>query len=198
MVTLSLLARRLAWGLLLTLALTASLQLLPDRKSPPADVCLVAPPTPFDASSGLGLLAPRAVPADARCPVCGMFPARSRAWAAQVIFKDNGDAQFFDSPLSLFIYLQDVGRYSRGRSASEIGAVYVSDAASGVWIRAETALYVQGSDAVGPMRAGNLPAFADDAAALRFARARGGRVLHATDISAELLRKLDSRSHQGH
>jgi copper chaperone NosL len=198
METLSLMLRRLGWGLLLALALAASLQLLPDRKSPPSDVCVVAPPTPFDASTGLGVLAARTVPADARCPVCGMYPARSRAWAAQVIFKDRGDAQFFDSPLSLFIYLQDVGRYSRGRSASEIGAVYVSDANSGAWIRAEAAWYIQGSDAVGPMRAGNLPAFAEQASALRFTRARGGRVLRSTEISAELLRKLDPRSHQGH
>ncbi|WP_296447906.1 nitrous oxide reductase accessory protein NosL, partial [Rhodoferax sp. UBA5149] len=123
-----------------------------------------------------GLHAPRPVPADARCPVCGMYPARSLEWAAQVVF-DNGDTQFFDSPLTLFIYLQDVGRYTRGRQASEIAARYVSDASSGAWINAVDAVYVSGSAAVGPMRAGNLPAFADAAAAQRFASARGGLLL---------------------
>lgn len=58
------------------------------------DVCVVAPATPYDANSGLPMGAAREVPADARCPVCGMFPARSRSWAAQVIFAD-GDAHFF-------------------------------------------------------------------------------------------------------
>ena len=76
------------------------------------DVCIVAPPTPYDPASGLPPTAARPIPVDARCPVCGMFPARSPDWAAQVIFR-NGDAQFFDSPLSLFMYLQDVARYSR-------------------------------------------------------------------------------------
>ncbi|WP_310384552.1 nitrous oxide reductase accessory protein NosL [Roseateles sp.] len=182
--------RRLIWGALLALALLGSLQLLPSRPAPPTDVCLVAPPTPFDARTGLGLLAARPVPADARCPVCGMYPARSRDWAAQVIFKDNGDTQFFDSPLSLFIYLQEVGRYTRGRSAAEIGAVYVSDANNGAWIKAETAVYVQGSSALGPMRAGNLPAFADKARAEAFAAQRGGRLLRFEQIDAQLLAGL--------
>lgn len=85
------------------------------------DVCVVAPPTPYDPASGKPLAAPRDVPVDARCPVCGMYPARSRAWAGQVIFAD-GDAFFFDSPLSLMMYLGNVGHYTRGRTASAIVA----------------------------------------------------------------------------
>ena len=57
-----------------------------------ADFCVVAPPTPYDPALGLALTAARAVPVGARCPVCGMYPARSPDWAAQVIFA-NGDAQ---------------------------------------------------------------------------------------------------------
>ncbi|MCV2370606.1 nitrous oxide reductase accessory protein NosL [Roseateles oligotrophus] len=194
---------RLAWASLLTLALAGSLQLLPGRPSvpaeaPPGDVCLVAPPTPYDPRSGLDLLAARAVPPHARCPVCGMFPARSLEWAAQVIFADNGEAQFFDSPLSLFIYLQDVARFSRGRNAAEIGASYVTDASSGALIRAETAIYVQGSDALGPMRAGNLPAFADAAGAQAFADKRGGALLRFEQIDAKLLTRMDARGPHRH
>jgi nitrous oxide reductase accessory protein NosL len=163
----------------------------------PPDVCVVAPPVPYDPASGLPLTAPRVVPADARCPVCGMYPARSPGWAAQVIF-GNGDAQFFDSPLSLFIYLQDVGRYSRGHRVDEIVASYVSDADSGRWLPAPGATYVLGSSASGPMRAGNLPAFAETAAAQRFALARGGTVLHAADITPELLRRLDGAAAHRH
>lgn len=161
------------------------------------DVCLVAPPTPYDRASGLPLTAPRVVPADARCPVCGMYPSRSPDWAAQVIFA-NGDAQFFDSPLSLFIYLQDVGRYSRGRKAQEVVASYVSDADSGGWIPAPTATYVHGSSASGPMRTGNLPAFADAAAAQRFVFARGGVLLRVADITPEVLKRLDARAAHRH
>ena len=106
---------------------------LPRRGSGPAapveigdDVCVVAPPTPYDAASGRPLHAAREVPADARCPVCGMYPARSRAWAAQVIFAD-GDAFFFDSPLSLLMYLADVDHYTRGRTPDAIVARYVEN-----------------------------------------------------------------------
>ena len=37
-----------------------------------ADVCVVAPPTPYNPASGLPLQAARPVPAEVRCPVCGM------------------------------------------------------------------------------------------------------------------------------
>lgn len=126
-----------------------------------------------------------------------MYPARSLEWAAQVIF-DNGDTQFFDSPLSLFMYLQDVGRYTRDRQASEIAASYVNDVGSGAWISAYEAFYVSGSTAVGPMRAGNLPAFSSAAAAQRFASARGGVLLEARQISSQLLQDLNSERRHAH
>ena len=150
------------------------------------DMCLVAPPTPYDPALGLPLGSPRAVPADARCPVCGMYPARAPEWAAQVIFS-NGDAQFFDSPLSLFTYLHDVSRYTAGHSADQIIASYVSDADSGGWLPALSAVYVRGSSAKGPMRTGNLPAFANVAAAQRFANTRGGVLFRAAEITPAML-----------
>lgn len=161
------------------------------------DVCVVAPPTPYDAASGQPLQAARSVPAGVRCPVCGMYPARAPDWAAQVIFA-NGDAHFFDSPLSLFLYLGNVARYSPGRSASDIVARYVTDGAGSGWIDAATAHYVHGSSARGPMRAGNLPAFATAVAAERFAAERGGRVLAFAAVDAMLLASLDSAHHAGH
>ena len=153
------------------------------------DVCVVAPPTPYDAALGQPLQAAREVPSDARCPVCGMYPARARAWAAQVIYAD-GDAYFLDSPLSLFMYLGRVGHYTRGRTAEAIVACYVTDADTGMWLDARQALYVEGSSAQGPMRAGNLPALADAAAAQWFVQRRGGRVLEFSAIDAALVRSL--------
>lgn len=195
----------LHWASLAGLVLVGGLLLAPWRSAAPdaaflaaaGEVCVVAPPVPYDPKSGLGLHAPRPVPADARCPVCGMYPARSLEWAAQVVF-DNGDTQFFDSPLTLFVYLQDVGRYTRGRRASEIAARYVSDASSGDWISAADAVYVSGSAAVGPMRAGNLPAFADAAAAQRFASARGGVLMAPRQISPQLLQDLSGQRLHAH
>lgn len=169
----------------------------------PDDVCVVAPPTPFDPASGQRLEAPRAIPTDARCPVCGMYPARSAEWAAQIIFA-NGDAHFFDSPLSLFQYLADVAKYSQGRTAQELVARYVTDAETKTWIAAETAMYVDGSSARGPMRAGNLPAFASTEAARRFAERRGGQVLAFGNVDAAVLERLapgrteEPHTHEAH
>ena len=162
-----------------------------------SDVCVVAPPTPYNPASGLPLESARPVPADVRCPVCGMFPARSPDWAAQVIFA-NGDAQFFDSPLSLFMYLSDVARYSPGRSADEIVARYVTDVSSKSWTDARSAFYVHGSSAKGPMRAGNLPAFASKKAALQFAAQRGGTVLAYADVDAALVTQLGGQGTHAH
>lgn len=153
------------------------------------DVCVVAPPTPYDPALGQPLTAAREVPADARCPVCGMYPARARAWAAQVIFAD-GDAYFFDSPLSLMLYLGNVAHHTRGRTADAIVARYVTDTDTGGWLNAQEAVYVTASSAMGPMRAGNLPAFVDTEAAQEFVQQRGGRAVPFGAIDVALLRRL--------
>lgn len=158
----------------------------------PEDVCIVAQTWPYDPASGRAPSEARDIPPQARCPVCGMFPGRSPAWAAQVIFGD-GDAVFVDSPLMLFLLLADVPRYVPGRDATAVAALYVRDHGDGAWIDAVTAHYVHGSRALGPMRAGNLPAFADAGRAAAFAREHGGHVLGAAEIDAALLRSLDTR-----
>ena len=103
------------------------LAMLPQGKSravdfmPPAeDLCIVpsariAAALPWDPASGLHIHAARPVPAQARCPVCGMYPSRYPRWAAQLIFED-GAAHFFDSPVDLFIFLEDTARYDPERA----------------------------------------------------------------------------------
>lgn len=197
--------RHVAWATLSLLVAFTLVKLTPwhgstaddNRTSAISEVCIVAPATAFDPKWGIGLHDPRAVPIDARCPVCGMYPARARDWAAQVIFS-NGDTQFFDSPLSLFIYLQDPAKYSIGRRRSEIAVSYVTDTASGKWIKSSEAFFVSGSNAMGPMRAGNLPAFSSTEAAQKFADKRGGTILQANQINAPLLQKFNSARRHVH
>lgn len=161
------------------------------------DVCIVAPTFAFDPGSGLALKAAREVPATARCPVCGMFPARNRRWAAQVIFSD-GAVQYLDSPLSLFHYLQRVERYTPGRVAAEIAAMYVSDQATGQWLDADQAIYVHGSSLIGPMRAGNLPAYAEQADALALVSVRGGVLTSAAALRQSLPADLQTLAPHAH
>lgn len=164
-----------------------------------ADVCRSILPHAYDARSGLPRHAARPVPLDARCPVCGMFPARTPRWAAQLIF-DDGAAYFFDSPVSLLLYLQNVGRYSRARTHTEVRASYVQDFGSGTWLPLDSAWFVHGSDALGPMRAGNLPPFRNRSDAQAFARRHGGEVFAAAQLRRtlpEALRRQAPHQHNG-
>lgn len=152
-----------------------------------AQVCRSIAPHPYDPATGLPMEAARPVPEQARCPVCGMFPARSPRWAAQLIF-DDGDAYFFDSPLSLFLYLHDVPRYSKGRTLAHVKVSYVQDfqRAQPQWLPLPSAWFVYGSDAKGPMRSGNLPPFATRAQAQAFAQDHGGEVWSAAQLQQGL------------
>lgn len=161
------------------------------------DYCIVAPALPYDPASGLGKFEPRSVPADARCPVCGMFPARFPHWAAQAIYHD-GAVQFFDSPVNLHVFLGDVSRYNSAYTGADVAATFVTDVTSGTWVDSFAAHYVHGSNALGPMRDGNLPAFAEREAAERFAAERDGVVLSADQITAETLRSLTHPVHHHH
>lgn len=163
----------------------------------PGEVCIVAPTLAWEPASGRPMLAAREVPEQARCPVCGMFPARQRRWAAQLIFAD-GQAHFLDSPLSLFHYLQRVPRYAVGRQRSEIAAIYVSDVESGAWITASQAFFVHGSNQLGPMRSGNLPALASRSQAELFVGRHGGQVLDFNTLARRLPAQLQGLAPHRH
>ncbi|MFV0680155.1 nitrous oxide reductase accessory protein NosL [Ottowia sp.] len=164
----------------------------------PVDVCIVSPPIAYDASSGLAADQPRPIPAGARCPVCGMYPARGPRWAAQVLYRD-GHVHFFDSPIDLFQFLPEVTRHSPGHTAADILSTWVTDAHSGQWVAAEKAWLVHGSDALGPMRMGDLPAFASRDEAAAFAKQRGGQVLAYHAITPAIIQSLSTRrSHALH
>ena len=171
---------------------------------PPAeDVCIVAPtrvtpPHAFDPASGLAMYDARPIPTDARCPVCGMYPERSPAWAAQVIYRDGG-VHYFDSPIDLMQFLNNVPGFSPGYTRADILSAWVTYGRTGQWLPHDKAWYVHGSDALGPMRMGDLPAFPTREAAQEFASRRGGKVLSFEGVTPSILKSLSSdRSHAMH
>jgi copper chaperone NosL len=182
----------------------AAFLLLPHGKQVDRDVeqimgelCFVAPATPYDSSSGLEMLAPKPIPADARCPVCGMYPARFPRWAAQIVFKD-GASHYFDSPVDMFVLLQRIDRYSRRYALKDIAISYVTDFETGQWIEAHHAFFVHGSNAAGPMRNADLPAFSTRKSADAFARSRGGKVLTFRQVTPELIQPMSRNVHHRH
>jgi copper chaperone NosL len=66
------------------------------------------------------------------------------------------------------------------------------------WIDAKSAFYVVDSSARGPMRAGNLPAFATQQAARQFAEQRGGDAKAFADIDTALVQRLGGRAAHAH
>lgn len=197
-------AKLLPLGGLVFAAAVAAVLLLPRGK--PAvqnldhitnELCIVAPATPYDPGSGLDMLEARPVPGGARCPVCGMYPARFPRWAAQTLFKD-GAAHFFDSPVDLFAFQQRIDRHDRGHTINDIAISFVSDFESGHWIEAQHAFFVHGSSVVGPMRDADLPAFASRKAAEALTRSRGGKVLTFAEITPELVQSLNRNRHHRH
>ncbi len=172
-------------------------QASPNAVSVTNELCIVAPATPYDASSGLAMRAPKSIPADARCPICGMYPARTPRWAAQTVFQD-GASHFFDTPVDLFVFLQRSGRSRTRYAPADIVASYVTDFETGQWIEAQHAFFVQGSTTKGPMRGADLPAFATRAAADAFTRGQGGTPLEFKQVTPELIQSMNRNTHHRH
>lgn len=196
--------KRLSLGIVVLAMAVAAVVLLPHGKQAAQDpdlitneLCIVAPATPYDPASGLAMLAPRPIPAAARCPVCGMYPARFPRWAAQSIFRD-GAAHYFDSPINLFVFLQRVDRYDSRYAVDDVAVSFVTDFETGQWIEAQDAFFVHGSSAFGPMRDADLPAFASREAADTLTRSRGGKVLAFTEVTPELIQSLNRSVHHLH
>lgn len=160
-------------------------------------LCIVAPATPYDAASGLDMLTPKSIPADARCPVCGMYPARFPRWAAQTVFKD-GASHYFDSPVDLFAFLQKIDRFNKRYTQEDIAVSYVTDFETGQWIEVGSAFFVHGSAVLGPMRTADLPAFSTRQSADTFARSHNGKVLAYTQVSPELIQSMNRNLHHRH
>ncbi|WP_319529717.1 nitrous oxide reductase accessory protein NosL [uncultured Cohaesibacter sp.] len=124
------------------------------------------------------------------CPVCGMFPARYPDWIATVLYQD-GHADHFDGAKDLFKYLLDMKTYASGRKAEDILRIGVTDYYATTRIDARTALYVIGSDVLGPMGHELVP-HPDQFDADEFMKDhKGMRLLRYDEVTMELLKGLD-------
>lgn len=161
---------------------------------PPDDLCVVArvgpEATPPEAFPGLRSDQARAIPKDARCSVCGMYPARSLRFAAQLIYHD-GATRFFDSPIDLVRFLRERRRFDPDRHNQPVAAQFVTEFEGGRWLAFDDAIFVRNSDVSGPMRTDGAPAFADVSAARHFRDRHGGTIVIG---GAALMSTLDEAS----
>lgn len=123
-----------------------------------------------------------------KCPVCGMFVKPYPEWTAAVVYRD-GHAHYFDGAKDLFKFLQAPGKYGPHQPENVTG-IFVTEYYDLAAIEARAAVFVVGSDVLGPMGRELVPLkTAPDAQ--EFIRDHGGRMVRFDDITPELIRGLD-------
>ncbi|CAA7617892.1 Lipoprotein involved in nitrous oxide reduction [Candidatus Terasakiella magnetica] len=124
------------------------------------------------------------------CPVCGMFVAKYPEWVAAVVFKD-GHTHYFDGAKDLFKFVREVGKFDSGHSAADIATVAVTDYYGVRTLDARGALFVFGSDVLGPMGHELVPLASRQDADEFMGDHKGKRILTFDEVSAEILKGLD-------
>ena len=125
------------------------------------------------------------------CPVCGMLVSKYPNWVAVVTWKD-GHAHFFDGAKDMFKFLQDLPKYAPGHRPEEINGIYVTDFYNLERIDARKALFVFGSDVLGPMGHELIP-LASQADANDFMKDhKGKKILPFDRVTPDIPLLLDS------
>lgn len=124
------------------------------------------------------------------CPVCGMLVAKYPNWVATIVYKD-GHAHHFDGAKDMFKFWIDPPKYAAGHHREQIAQIAVTDYYNLKRIDAKTALYVAGSDVLGPMGYEFVP-LANLADAQDFMKEhKGKRILRFDQVTKEIVQQVD-------
>ena len=133
---------------------------------------------------------PLTPPAQAKCPVCGMFVAKYPNWVASITFRDSTSV-YFDGPKDLFRFYLNPGKYIPARKQADIAGMHVKDYYSLAVIDGRRAFYVIGSNVLGPMGKELVPfARKDDAEGFMHDH-QGEKILSFGDITRSVLKGLE-------
>lgn len=125
------------------------------------------------------------------CPVCGMVVSKYPNWVATILWKD-GHAHHFDGAKDMFKFLFNLGRYAPGHKAQDIARIVVTDFYNLEKIDARKALFVIGSDVLGPMGNELVPLNTAEDAQDFMKDHKGKRILRFDEVASGLPEKLDS------
>ena len=126
-----------------------------------------------------------------KCPVCGMFVTKYPDFAAQIQFRD-GSTFHFDGAKDMFKFLHDLAKYAPGHRKEDIAGIYVTDFYNLERIDARKAIFVTGSDVLGPMGHELVP-LASQADADDFLKEHKGRKILPFDrVSLDVPGSLDA------
>jgi copper chaperone NosL len=128
-----------------------------------------------------------------RCPVCGMFVYKYPKWVAQIMFKD-GSYYYYDGAKDMFKHIFDTAKYTVGKKAEDIKAIYVTDYYEVELVDAKSAFFVIGSDVLGPMGHELLP-FKDQESAQEFMEDHKGKsIIRFQDVTPAVIESLDHKT----
>jgi nitrous oxide reductase accessory protein NosL len=142
--------------------------------------------------SGLANPASKPGPKDS-CPVCGMLVSKYPNWVASMAFKD-GHVHFFDGAKDMFKFWHDPAKYAAGNRIhrrEDVAAILVTDFYGLQRVDARKAVYVIGSDVLGPMGHEFIPLANHEDAQDFLKDHKGKRILSFEQISAELVGRVD-------
>ncbi|MEO5357195.1 MAG: nitrous oxide reductase accessory protein NosL [Nitrospirae bacterium YQR-1] len=95
-----------------------------------------------------------------KCGVCGMLVKAFPKWVSQVVFKD-GTYVFFDGPKDMLKFYFDVAKYRKDKTQEDVSDIYVTDYYSAKTVKADSVVFVFGSNVEGPMGAEAVPVSED-------------------------------------
>ena len=123
-----------------------------------------------------------------RCPVCGMFVHKYPTWLAQIQMED-GSTYFFDGAKDMLAFYFEPEKFG---GEGEVSQIYVTDYYSQRWIDGTTALYVIGSDVLGPMGHEFIPMATQAAAEAFLADHKGKMIKRFAEIDLDQVNELRS------
>ncbi len=130
-----------------------------------------------------------------RCAVCGMYVAKYPDWVTQL----NGSlgTLMFDGVKDMMAYFHEPEKYG-GMKGENIRNIYVKDYYSQKWIDGTTALYVTGSDVLGPMGHEFIPFSSVEAAENFIKDHKGKKMITFDEITLELVKKMKGNHKMKH
>jgi nitrous oxide reductase accessory protein NosL len=152
-------------------------------------VAIVTLAIPAGADNPLAAVSLQTPDAMSRCPVCGMMVAPHMDWLGQIVTV-NGDALFFDGAKDLFKFILDPDRMREAGVEADTAAIFVTSYYDRQPIQARTALFVTGSDLLGPMGAELIPHPTREAAEEFLRDHDGSAVLRFDEVTKEVLSTL--------
>lgn len=124
------------------------------------------------------------------CPVCGMIVSKYPNWVAVITWKD-GHAHFFDGAKDMFKFLLHLDKFAPNHRKEEIAGIFVTDFYNLQRSDARKALFVVGSDVLGPMGHELVPLLNTADAQDFLTDHKGKKILKFEDVSVAVISSLD-------